>query len=229
MPVRAVLFDAGNTLLEINYGVIADALRRHGVDVAPDRLRLAEQRARLQLDEDLCSGISTKTTETFRRYLGYMFDNAAIPWDERAERVWRALRGYNPPVGVWNCPAPQAPGVLARLRSDGLGIGCISNSNGSVARALEQAGLAAHLDFILDSGIVGIEKPDPRIFRLALDAAGLGPEEAVYVGDLYSIDVVGARRAGLRAILLDPLGLWPQSDCLKCRDLAEATSLATRM
>ncbi|MBI1893606.1 MAG: HAD family hydrolase [Candidatus Rokubacteria bacterium] len=229
VSVRAVLFDAGNTLLEINYQEIANGLGQGGVEVSSGALRVAEQKARIRLDQDLGSLKSTEAAETFRRYLGYILENAGIAWDERAEATWRALRTYNPPVGVWHCQMPQASLVLARLRDEGLVVGCISNSNGSVAQALEQAGLASHLDFILDSGIVGIEKPDPRIFQLALDTAGLGPEEVVFVGDLYSIDVVGAKRAGLKAILLDPLGLWPHNDCLKCRDLVEAASLATRM
>ena len=223
-----MLFDAGNTLLEINYGVIAEGLRREGVEVSPEALRVAEQKARVRLDDALRSGRSTEAAETFRRYLGYIIEDLGLPWDERAEAMWRVVRAYNPPVGVWHCPAPGASRILSRLRGEGLIIGCISNSNGSVAQALEQAGLASHLDFVLDSAIVGVEKPDPRIFQLALEQAGVRPPEAVYIGDLYSVDVVGARRAGLRAILLDPLSLWPPDDCLKGRDLAEAVALATR-
>ena len=228
MSVRAIFFDAGNTLLEINYGVIAEALAREGVVVSPEALRDAERRARIRLDEDLRCGNSTEAAETFRRYLRYMLESLEVPWDERAEAGYRAVRTYNPPVGVWHCPVDGAPAVLSGLRGQGLAIGCISNSNGSVAQALAQAGLESHLDFIIDSTLVGVEKPDPRIFELALDKARVSPAEAVYIGDLYSVDVVGARRAGLNAILLDPLGLWPQDDCVKCRDLAEAASLAAQ-
>ncbi len=227
VSVRAIFFDAGNTLIEINYRVIAEALRQEGVNVSPEALRIAEQKARIRLDDDLRTGPSTEAAETFRTYLRYMLEGMNLPWDERAEAMWRVVRAYNPPVGVWHCAAAEAPTILSRLRAQGLTVGCISNSNGSVAQALEQAGLASYLDFILDSGLVGIEKPDPRIFRLALEAAGVGPAEAIYIGDLYSVDVVGARRAGLEAILLDPLGLWSQNDCLKSRDLVEAVTLAT--
>jgi hypothetical protein len=68
---------------------------------------------------------------------------------------------------------------------------------------MERLGLARYLDFVLDSGEVGVEKPDPRIFARALAEAGLRPSEAVYVGDFYSIDVVGARAAGMDTVLLD--------------------------
>jgi FMN phosphatase YigB (HAD superfamily) len=90
---------------------------------------------------------------------------------------------------------------------------CISNSNGTVAAILEGLDLARHLDFIIDSSQVGVEKPDPRIFHIALERAGLAAAEAVYVGDLYSIDVVGARAAGLSAILMDPGACWGSRDC----------------
>ena len=65
----------------------------------------------------------------------------------------------------------------------------ILNSNGSVKRALEIAGLAPLLDFVIDSSVVGISKPDPRIFALGLQAAGAAPAETVYVGDSYFVDV----------------------------------------
>src|SRR5207245_10183635 len=81
-------------------------------------------------------------------------------------------------------------------------------SNGSVRASLQETRLAAHLDFIIDSSVVGVEKPDPRIFELGLREAGVGARHAVYVGDLYSVDVLGARAAGLDGILLDPGGFW---------------------
>jgi putative hydrolase of the HAD superfamily len=104
--------------------------------------------------------------------------------------------------------------------------GVISNSNGSVRSILEQTGLAAHLHFIIDSSVVGVEKPDPRIFHLGLREAGVAPDEAVYVGDLYSVDVLGARAAGLEGILLDPRGFWAPRDCPLARGLDEAVRLA---
>ena len=104
--------------------------------------------------------------------------------------------------------------------------GVISNSNGSVRSILEETGLAAHLDFIIDSSVVGVEKPDPRIFHLGLREAGVAPAEAAYVGDLYSVDVLGARAAGLEGILLDPGGFWGPRDCRRARGLDEAVRLA---
>ena len=82
-----------------------------------------------------------------------------------------------------------------------------------VAATLEGVGLGRHLDFVIDSSQVGVEKPDPRIFRIALERAGMAATDAVYVGDLYSVDVLGARAAGLNAILMDPGACWGARDC----------------
>jgi putative hydrolase of the HAD superfamily len=101
----------------------------------------------------------------------------------------------------------------------------ISNSNGWVERLVTESGLRPYFQFVVDSRLVGVEKPDPRIFQIALDQIGIGSAEALYIGDLYSIDVVGPRAAGMGAILLDPAGLWDQVDCPKARDLSEAANL----
>jgi FMN phosphatase YigB (HAD superfamily) len=73
-----------------------------------------------------------------------------------------------------------------------------------------------------------VEKPDPRIFRLALERAGVGPDEAVYVGDLYSVDIRGARAAGIEAVLLDPGRHWGPRDCRTAHDVLAATRLVLR-
>ena len=86
-------------------------------------------------------------------------------------------------------------------------------------------GLTAHVDFVLDSAEVGVEKPDPRIFELALAQARLDPSGAAYLGDLYSVDVRGARAAGMRAVLLDPGGHWGTRDCPMVPDLLSAVRL----
>ena len=86
-------------------------------------------------------------------------------------------------------------------------MGVISNADGRMEGALEVAGIREHVEFVIDSEVVGVEKPDSRIFEAGCAALDLTPEACVYVGDLYPVDYVGARAAGLQAVLLDPLGL----------------------
>ena len=226
---RAVFFDAGNTLLRMNYRVIADRLATHDVRVTPDAVMRAEWRARVRLDEDVFApsrpDVSTESRASAGRYVRYLLEALGV----RDEAVVSALvdwrRSYNLPVGLWNTPDPQAEPALRLARERGLRAAVISNSNGSVRSILESLGLATHLDFVLDSFEVGVEKPDPRIFGLALERAGVRPAEAVYVGDLYSVDVRGARGAGLGAVLLDPGGHWGPRDCPTAPDALAAVEL----
>ncbi|MFQ5897384.1 MAG: HAD family hydrolase [Candidatus Methylomirabilia bacterium] len=225
MP-RAIFFDAGNTLLQINYGAIVEQLGLHGIRLAPEAVARAEYRARVRLDPHLAPGASTESQSVAAYYFRYLVEELGVGDPEVIAAMDRWRRSYNLPVGPWNQPDPEAEAVLRRLRAERVVTGVISNSNGSVRAILEELGLAPSLDFILDSTVVGVEKPDPRIFRLALEAAGVSSEEAVHIGDLYSVDVVGARAAGLEAILLDPGGVWGDRDCPLAPTLGEAVALA---
>jgi HAD superfamily hydrolase (TIGR01509 family) len=105
---------------------------------------------------------------------------------------------------LWSGIAADTHDALGRLRAGGLRLGVVSNSDGRVAEALRAAGLEQYFDVIIDSMHAGVEKPDPAIFRPALEALDVRPEETVYVGDLYDVDVAGARAAGMAAVLFAP-------------------------
>ena len=224
--IRALFFDAGNTLLRINYAAIAEQLAERGIRRSEEAVAQAEYRARVRLDPHLAPGASTESRSVAGYYFRYVLEELGITDAEtiRAVAEWR--RQYNPPVGLWHLPDPEAASALRLTREAGLSAGVISNSNGSVRSILEETGLAAHLDFILDSAVVGVEKPDPRIFRLGLAEARVEPREAVYIGDLYSVDVLGARAAGMESVLLDPGGVWGKRDCPIARTLSEAVAIA---
>lgn len=225
-PVRAVIFDAGNTLLRMNYAGIVEQLCARGRARSLEEVEEAELRARVRLDPHLAPGASTEAATTHGRYLRYLLEHLAITEEEEIEAIARWRRGHNPPVGLWNRADPEALSAVRRVRAAGLVAGVISNSDGSVRSILEATGLAAHLHFVIDSSVVGVEKPDPRIFHLGLREAGVGAPEAVYVGDLYSVDILGARAAGVEGILLDPRGFWGPRDCRRARGLDEAVRLA---
>ncbi|MGH7321588.1 MAG: HAD family hydrolase [Candidatus Rokuibacteriota bacterium] len=227
--VRAVFLDAGNTILALDYDTITDRLRGEGHRLTAAQVRLAEQHARVRLDPHLAQGRSTEAVDVFRVYCRYLLDHLGIPWDEAGERIVADLRTANSPFGLWSVRVPEAPAVLETLRRRGLRLAVVSNSNGTVADNLRSVGLADHVDTIVDSGHVGVEKPDPRIFQHAAAALGVRPEEAVHIGDLYSVDILGARAAGCRAILLDPVGAWTAADCPKAPDLPAAARLIDEM
>src|SRR5262245_18865279 len=219
---HAVIFGAGNTLIRMNYAAIAAHLADRGHPATDTRVREAEVRARVRLDVHLAPGASTESGAIHRLYMHYLLEHLGITDADEVEAIARWRREYNRPLGLWNRADPDAATALARIRRSGRVVGVISNSDGSARAILEAVGLAGHLDFVIDSAVVGVEKPDPHIFAIALREAGVSAAEAVYVGDLYSVDVLGARSAGLDAILLDPLGLWAPRDCRLAAGLADA-------
>jgi len=222
LPVtRALLFDAGNTLLRMNYPAIAGHLGSRGHTAAPEAIEEAELRARVRLDADLARGASTEGRAAQDSYLAYLLEGLGITDPAEVEAAAAFRQGYNAPAGLFDCAFPDAQATIRRVKGAGLVVGVVSNSNGNAHALLKQAGIGADLDFVIDSAVVGVEKPDPRIFELAVRQAGVAAHEAAYVGDLYSVDVLGARAAGLHPILLDPRGFWGPRDCAIARDLAE--------
>jgi FMN phosphatase YigB (HAD superfamily) len=107
------------------------------------------------------------------------------------------------------------------MRALGLKLTIVSNANGTLRAHLARIGLDRYVDCVLDSCDEQVEKPDPRLFEIALARSGARKESTIHVGDLYNIDVVGARNAGLRAVLLDETGLRPDADCPRVQSLAE--------
>jgi FMN phosphatase YigB (HAD superfamily) len=228
-PLRALLFDAGYTLLEMDYGAVAGFLRARGHPRDEAAVIEAERRARMRLEAERAAqaaagGPRARTGEG--RYLRYLLEHLAIAGEAEHHAVTEWRRQFNPPIGLCHRADGEAAAALRRAREAGCVVGVVSNSNGSVGRALDEAGLGAALDFVIDSTVVGIAKPDPRVFALGLEAAGRKAHEACYVGDSYFVDVVGARRAGLDAVLFDPGRVWGARDCAIAAGLTEAVERA---
>lgn len=222
MTVRAIFFDAGNTLIRMDQDVIVGELARLGCRVTRPDFERAEWRARVRLDATFGPGTSTEHPDTGERYLRLILDELGVRDRAVAEALSTWRRRYNAPMGLWTAMEPEADAALRLARERGLRAAVISNSNGTVADILSHLGLLEYLEFVIDSSKVGVEKPDPRIFHIALTQAGLAPHEAVYVGDFYSIDVLGARAAGLEGILMDPGACWGSRDCPLARTPLEA-------
>jgi len=115
-----------------------------------------------------------------------------------------------------------SPGTRERLHLLGkkYRLGVIYNADGRIAQVLERCGIADCFQTIVDSGIVGQEKPHPAIFAAALRAMGSNPEQSLYVGDIYSVDYLGATAAGMRSLLMDVCGAyrareWPRVESLE--------------
>jgi putative hydrolase of the HAD superfamily len=116
--------------------------------------------------------------------------------------------------------------VLAGLKQRGLILGLISNVEDNMSATLEKLGLTSLLDIIVTSQDAGANKPQPEIFIMALERAGVAPAEAIYIGDQYRVDVLGARGAGMQGVLLDRADHHREiNDCPRIQSLNEITDL----
>lgn len=218
--IRAVLFDAGNTLIHLDHAFIAAQLAQRGMPIGADRLQEAEYTAKDWVDRDLEARRAGRDAERRESYFSVLLDSAGVPPD-LADNVLAELQAAHAADCLWRVIAPDTASVLTTLRVRGYPLGVVSNADGRVEHDLRRRGLDGHFERVIDSHHVGIEKPDPRIFALGLEAVRARPEHALYVGDIYSIDVQGARAAGLSAILLDPLDRYHSAACVRIRTLAD--------
>lgn len=120
---------------------------------------------------------------------------------------------------------PEVKQALTRAQQRGLAQGVVSDWGTDLPALLHAHELTEHLDFVVASAAVGISKPHPEIFRFALARAGLRASQAVYVGDSYVADVLGARNVGLLPILLDRAGRAPEVDCPVVSSLDEVLAV----
>jgi putative hydrolase of the HAD superfamily len=216
--VRTLLLDAGGVLVRPDFVRVAEALRARGVPAEPARLAAAEGLAKAELDR--APGL-TADEERGWRLFNRILEHAGIVLSAATDAALLELKAWHDRHNLWQDVPSGVPESLARFRRAGLSLAVVSNANGTVSLLLERLGLLAAFDAVLDSAIEGVEKPDPRLFQLALARLGADPQKAVHVGDLYHVDVVGARAAGLRAVLLDDGGRYPEADCPRIASLVE--------
>ncbi len=120
---------------------------------------------------------------------------------------------------------PDAIPTLESLKSAGYKLALVSNAPPDTSKVIETLGLPRYFPVVLVSGVVGVSKPNPEIFRMALKQAGSVADETIHVGDVYEADVIGARNAGIRGVLLDRNGSQAIPDCPRIRSLGELPSL----
>ena len=205
-PLRAVLFDAGNTLVRIDPERMRSVYRAAELKLDRDRFHEAELRARSVLHDGVRRGHKGTEPEVWRAYFERLFALTGVP-ARAMDAVSDGVRREHAADHLWTSAVPGTAETLRSLSGAGYRLGVISNADGRMEAALDRAGLRALVEFVIDSEVVGVEKPDPGIFEAGCDAMGLPPGACVYVGDLYPVDYVGARGAGLEAVLVDPLGV----------------------
>jgi HAD superfamily hydrolase (TIGR01509 family) len=220
MGIETIFLDAGGVLAFPNWERVAAILAAHGIGVEPLALAAGDHLAKFQIDVGSYVGTSTDG-DRWHRYFELVFARAGIRPDSRIDAAIDTMRGYHNAHNLWESVPENVRPALVRLRKLGLCLAVVSNANGTVADAFERVGLSEHVDMIIDSHYEGVEKPDPRLFRIALERAGAHADTTIHIGDLFHVDVTGARAAGIRAVLLDAADLYKAYDCQRVGSLTE--------
>lgn len=225
MPLETVFLDAGGVLLYPNWWRVSDALAKRGVTVSAEALIAADPHARRQLDDTRTIGT---TTDASRGWLFFdlVLAHAGIGRSEGTAAALADLHAYHTASNLWEHVPDYVVPALAAMRGRGLRLVVVSNANGTLRAHLDRLDLTRRFDCVLDSADEGVEKPEPRFFEIALERSGATRDTTIHVGDLYHVDVIGARNAGLRGVLLDEADLRPDADCARVRTLDE---LVTRI
>jgi putative hydrolase of the HAD superfamily len=213
--VKVIFFDVGNTLLFPNRGRIHVPLAERGFHPDPEYLRDLESRIKNQFDAMMTRNGSTDQSFWWMFY-SKLLTEIGLNDDALREQLVSGIRDS----ANWD---QILPGTSDRLQSIGQNyrMAVISNADGRIEDVLRRCGIADCFRTITDSGLVGYEKPHPEIFRQALQAMGAAPQESLYVGDVYSVDYVGATGAGMRAILMDVPGAYREKGLPRVESLEE--------
>ncbi len=200
------MFDAGNTLVFLDPEAVGDAFRAASVPFDEDRFRRAELVARLELVARVSDGDDGTEAENWRTYFRRLLELSEVPL-HRAPAVSAEMRAAHARRHLWTYAPSGVLRALRALRDAELRLAVVSNADGRMEDALEDAGVRDLLEFVIDSASVGVTKPNPAIFHMAAGRLDVETGRCLYVGDLFPVDVVGARRAGMRTLLVDPGGL----------------------
>lgn len=204
MVLRAVLLDVGNTLVRESpsrFAIYAEAARSRGIDVDEGRMNALMRRAHAELPREVNGGFRY-SDPWFERYIERIFhDELGVPRDELAPLATKLFARFSDPATFELFD--DALALIDTLRARGLKVGIVSNWSARLPRLLEDLRIAERVEFVVCSAIERLEKPDAAIFARALERAGVRADEALHAGDDLEKDVLGARRAGLRSVLVD--------------------------
>lgn len=214
-PLKAIFFDVGNTLLFPDRARILAPLQQRNLAPTLEQWHAIERQTKKQFDEMLQH--DGKADHSF----WYLFYSNLLPElgvDDEALRD--ALVNATRVSANW-CDIRRGTSETLQRLGQRYPLAVISNADGKIADVLGHCGIADCFLSITDSGLVGHEKPHPAIFEAALGAMNAAPAQSLYVGDVYSVDYLGATGAGMQAVLFDVAGAYRESGLPRVESLEE--------
>ena len=225
--IRAVFFDLYFTLVRYEpprEELQARALKEFGIEVSPEVFRrplvIADEFIYQEIARSPLSQRSEKDKMAlYARYQGILLKEAGV---EASEPLILGLLGKMRQFDMKLVLFDDVVPALTGLKNKGLLLGLISNVDRDINSLLNEVGLSSLLQVVVTSQEAGFNKPHPEIFQEALRRAGVQASEAIYVGDQYQIDIVGANKAGMKGILLDRNGYFEEiTDCPRLQSLSQ--------
>lgn len=217
--IKTIFFDVGNTLLFPNRERIHQPLTERGITAEAEHLRDLECRTKNKFDRMMTTNGSTDHGFWWIFYSQLLSELKIDDDPLRDQLVARIRKSAN-----WDIIRPGTAERLDEIAAR-YELAVISNADGGIEDVLRRCGIARCFRTITDSGLVGLEKPHPEIFRVALQSMNATPQESLYVGDVYSVDYLGASGAGMQAVLMDVAGAYRDREAASVKDLIELQSI----
>jgi HAD superfamily hydrolase (TIGR01509 family) len=206
--VDLLCLDAGNTVVFLDHARLAHLCVAHAFETTARALERAEGLTKIALEEQRTVEVPwslahVAASRGWAAYVGTMLSCAGAA-RERLPALLDALWPEHAALNLWSLVPDGMVPALQRARAAGVHVAVVSNSEGTLDALLVRLGVRSAIDLVIDSAVAGVEKPDPHIFRLALDHFRVAPHRTLHLGDNYATDVLGARAAGVRVALVDP-------------------------
>lgn len=199
-PRAALTFDFGQTLAELDLRLLATRLAERDIRLNLARARRETPDAWRAYGEAKLRGLTGR--DAWCTFMATLLARAGVRLaDAETEAAW--LFDEQPRMNLWRQPIEGMFELVARASQE-LPLGIVSNSEGKLAELLAELGIARYFGVIADSGALGFEKPDPRIFERAAAELGVATSQLIHVGDAWEADIVGALGVGARAIWFAP-------------------------
>jgi putative hydrolase of the HAD superfamily len=217
--IKVIFFDVGNTLLFPNRTRIHALLAERGIVPDDEHLRDLECRTKNQFDGMMTGTIPKNGGPDhgfWWMFYSQLLSDVGLNDDAVRDQLVASIRNS----GNWDTIRPGTADQLQEI-GERYRVAVISNADGRIEDVLQRCGIAQCFRTITDSGLVGYEKPHPEIFRQALESLNATPAESLYVGDVYSVDYLGATGAGMQAILMDVPGAYRDKGVPRVESLEE--------